>query len=621
MTVLLLLAALRKGSPRADRKSLSAPLSPDVVSFNTDAYFQSNSCTPSWADASTELQKITAATLNQLYMQPELFHPLSGKEPEKSNTTWPLIVLDDHHIGFSRYWHAVKNLEDIFLPRLLQPSESLPDDNIISAALQSAFYVTSDFKYHFRQFAAAALACRNRFLIVSGGPGTGKTSVILQIIRTLLGAFKALSSDRIVICAPTGRAKARLSESLDNNVNPSFEDIFSPINRKTVHSLLGQRSDGTFKYNSENRLPFQVVIVDEASMLDIHLFSALLKALPDDARLILAGDMHQLPSVDAGAVLGDLTRRFSTDPDLATLTDVSFQWLYDMSNGITIDGSNDQSSIRFSSAEKESLAGSLADHVVILTHSYRSSQSILDLASTVNSGETEKTLQLLAAEDSRPALSFSNDPVELLVGKWFNRFFNDASVKESFAALNGMSSFSSNSSTLNLVVKSILFHSMILTFVNDSKRGRTFINTIAETSFRKTLHDSGTKRLFHGLPVIIGANHHSLDLYNGDIGIVVQTPDGLKICFPRGRQCHLVAADRLRSVEPAFALTVHKSQGSEFNNVLLVLPEKPGPYLSRQIVYTGITRAKKRVHIAGTTDVLKQAIDNRMERTGGIRIG
>lgn len=634
--VLLNLAALGKGSPRASRKSLLAPMQNPVIRLYADMYRSEHGTDAPWTALGENQGWVDTlqSVVDGFFSNPQKTVPFAGGEPRQPGETWPLLVVNDLHSGFSRQWLAAAQLEMHVNQRLSEPSEPAPER--AGDALHEVFVVRSILppgqSFHYRQVAAAALALRTRFLILSGGPGTGKSSVILQILRTLVRVFPEISPDRIVLCAPTGRAKARLGESLVAGLDTLAQDRETDdeglrnVHTSTLHGLLGMRPNGTFRHGHGNPLPSQVVVVDEASMVDVHLFAALMDALDRNCRLILVGDMHQLPSVDAGAVLGDLTERFAAIPGLAALSpDMEF-WI-DTVAGET-GGETDRAveGTRSAMDEKTKLdAGLLTDHVVLLSKSYRSATAILDLARLINAGDSNAVQDLLNAHREPPVVSLDTRPGMAMVKEWLlNRFDSCAlDLIRSFdhVAIRGDEDGAVLANTI-ASIKQFLFGSVILTLAHGGTLGRVAINVLAEKEIRSRLKQHQAGRFFHGMPVILCLNHHNLDLYNGDMGMVVRTKDrGLKVCFPRGNGCLLPAVEQLTDLEPAFALTVHKAQGSEFDRALVVLPEQSSPLLNRQIIYTAVTRARHAVTILSDRSVLAKAVNAFVRRDGGIVIG
>jgi exodeoxyribonuclease V alpha subunit len=666
--LLLNCAALNLGAPRAPREFLLKPLREDSVKQHTEVYENEHpGISPGWKDIITDPDSIKTITsaLDETLRDPLRYAPLTGAEPQDENgRTYPLLVIGMQQnacAGFSRYWRAAASLEKELYKRLQLPSDVLSDEK----AAQAVKYVfgadsilEGNGRFHYRQIFAAALALRTRFLIVSGGPGTGKTMVVTQILRTLMHAYKELEPDRIVLCAPTGRAKARLGESIDRGID--FLEKKTPIGkpearlrdlslknlvRKTIHSLLGARPDGSTKYHSGNPLSYKVIVVDEASMVDLCLFAALMDAAALDCRIILVGDMHQLPSVEAGAVLGDLTDRFAGMDGCPTLTTKTADWAHAMIKDVTVEeagGSMGVSSLILSTPDMLQKAGRLADHAVILTHSYRSVREILDISEQVNRGDAGRALLSItrsAEGPSAPECHTGNDGSSAVtldtsegigpIKNWLKDWYSNEKL-EPLKALKGLDidtindpSHQDHSSTLSRLNKAfeVFDKSRILTLAHEGQRGRISINLLADKLLRPTLDDGSRKQFFHGQQVILGQNLHDLDLYNGDTGMVVESKNaGQKVVFRRGRNYSIHSLERLTGLEPAFAMTVHKAQGSEFDAVLLVLPEYESPLLTRQVLYTGLTRAKSRIRVLGTRAHVQAAIATREERPGGVEL-
>jgi exodeoxyribonuclease V alpha subunit len=644
-TVLLLaLAALEKGVPRSEKEYLLGPLSVESVKRHGDALEKeethhsalSDECAAAMKDPDT-CGKISAVG-DALFSDPSLFAPLSGPVLAASDE-WPLLVVDaaGRQTGFSRYYKAVSDLEKKLGERLNVPLDKVKDETAAHKALASIFgpeTILPGGQFHYRQAAAAALALRTKFLIVSGGPGTGKTSVVTQILRALVRILE-IQPERIALCAPTGRAKAHLGETVDREIAALEEraagsgttaDVrdsgLKNLIRKTVHGLLGTRPDGSAKFDEKNPLPYRVIVVDEASMVDLCLFSRLMAAAPPDCRIILVGDMHQLPSVEAGAVLGDLTERFCGMDGYPTLTEETAGWITAIMKNVAVE-KRDSGTAMVLSPDGICEAGPLADRTVILMKKYRSSagggeDAIAGLSAFVNKGEWKNALKILAGS--------GNDTVTLddgkggeTTGQWLGTHYADA--VDRLKKLRDLDLDAAESRATLDAAFAMFDKSRILTLVHEGPRGRNAINRQADRFLRKKLDLAGRKGFFPGQPVIMTINHHNLDLYNGDTGMVVQEKNAsLKAVFRRGNRYMHFAVDRLAGLEPAFAMTVHKAQGSEFDEVLLVLPEYESPLLFRQVIYTGITRARNRVVILGSGEHLRHAIETPEARPGGVRL-
>lgn len=564
---------------------------------------------------------------------------MTGRGPSDETENWPLLITDAGNggrTGFSRYWRAASRLETRLRKILEERSSSeVRDDkaaNIIKEVFETDSILEPGKRFHFRQVVAAALALKQRFLVVSGGPGTGKTGVVLQILRCLMRAFDTLEPDRIVLCAPTGRSKARLGESIDLGVEYLEKMPATPcrerdmalknLSRKTVHGLLSVRPDGGTRYDSTNPLPCRVIVVDEASMVDVHLFSLLVEATAPDCRIILLGDMHQLPSVEAGAVLGDLTERFAGLAGFPTLSQETAGWVKKVTGGVAVDKTTgDETAVVLSSREVLEKAGLLADHTIILTKTYRFSSELMALSSLVNLGDADGAIRLLSDAGASGAAELDTSKGLNAIRQWLEKSYSPEKVAclKALGAIDFGAAQSPDFSEALGKAFSVLDESRILVLAHEGERGRIAINRLAERMLRRQLDDSGGTGFYHGQPVILNDNFHGLNLYNGDIGVVVRAKnDAAKVVFRRGGRYQVHSLDRVSGLETAYAMTVHKAQGSEFDAVLLVLPEYKSPLLSRQIVYTAITRARRKVVILGSEEMLRLAIKTREERPGGI---
>jgi exodeoxyribonuclease V alpha subunit len=650
--LLLNLAALNLGAPRAPRAFLLRPLAEEFVKRHTEVYEKEHpGSSPAWKEiiTGTDARTTVAAAVDEALRNPRRYAPLTGQEPQDENGRYPLLIIGDRQnccAGFSRYWRAAASLEKDLCNRLLQPPSALSDEKA-AQAIHDVFATDSvldgNKTFHYRQVTAAALALRTNFLIVSGGPGTGKTRVVLQILRTLMHAYGEIEPDRIILCAPTGRAKARLGESIDqgiallekkaasdNTVGRVRDLSLRNLTRKTIHSLLGTRPDGSSKYHKGNSLPYKVIVVDEASMVDLHIFSALVDAAPLDCRMVLVGDMHQLPSVEAGAVLGDLTDRFAGLSGYPTLTKHTADWVQTIIGNIPVDkANNSMPSLVLSTPNMMQKAGRLADHAVILTHSYRSTKEILDVSEEVNNGDADRALLSITENDDAPVVTLDTGEGIGPIKNWLKEWYSNDKL-EPVKALRGLDldavddphhhDHAATVSRLNKAFE-VFDASRILTLAHQGRRGRISINALTDKLLRPQLDEGNRKHFFHGQHVVLGQNLHDLDLYNGDTGLVVESKNaGQKVVFRRGESYSMHTLERLTGLEPAFAMTVHKAQGSEFDAVLLVLPEFKSPLLTRQVLYTGLTRAKKRIRILGTRANLREAIDTREERPGGVEL-
>ncbi len=408
---------------------------------------------------------------------------------------------------------------------------------------------------------AAEKALQKNFLIISGGPGTGKTTTVVKILALLRNASgKDL---RVAMAAPTGKAAMRLQDAVAGSVQnlplgDREKDDF-PVQAATLHRLLGvKRYSPFFRHNANNPLPFDVLVVDEASMVDLALMSKLADALRPGSRLILLGDKNQLASVESGTVLADMMK-------------------------------------------------ALPENTIELEKSYRFDKDIKQFAEAVNGGNGDaawKTLQ----DDSPEHISLLSEDAAAYGGEVYSRYMKLASraaSMEEYKALFPM------------------LHSFkILCTMRKGRAGVAGINERVEQVLTGKGYDCRRSEWYHGRPVMVVKNEYSLDLYNGDMGICLMDPESpgeVKVWFERpGDILQGILPGRLKSCETVYALTIHKSQGAEFEEVLVVLPENESSLVSRELLYTAVTRASKTVKIKSSHSVFQRAVSGKIKRYSGL---
>ena len=434
---------------------------------------------------------------------------------------------------------------------------------------------------------AAAVAVLKRFVVISGGPGTGKTYTVARILALLQKL--AGGELRIGLVAPTGKAAVRLQESIESAKQSMPGDLAElvPAETKTLHRLLGFHPvTGQFRHNRQNRLHLDLLIIDEASMIDVELMAALVEALPEKTRVVMLGDKDQLTSVEAGSLFGDIcstrepewSKEFCEQVQLLTGCD-------------TMQGDSKKS---------------FGESVVLLQKSYRfkESEGIARLASLVNSGKANKHSTLL--EDSYEDLQFlppeeksGGRKLENILLSGFRQCFASRSPEE---ALKALARF------------------RILCAVREGAYGVEGMNLYAEKIFRRHGYIRNTDQRYQGRPLIIRNNHYGLQLFNGDTGIIWPDSQGkLWAWFISAEgNLHQVPLSRLPKHDTAYAITVHQSQGSEFAEVLFLLPAVESRVLSRELIYTGITRARKKLWLSAEPHIMARGIENRAVRYSGL---
>ncbi|MFX0577422.1 exodeoxyribonuclease V subunit alpha [Nocardia nepalensis] len=444
-----------------------------------------------------------------------------------------------------------------------------------------------------RQRIAAALAATHWTTVVAGGPGTGKTHTIARILALLDAHQKAhpkLPALRIAMAAPTGKAAARLQEA----VREQADALALPeLTAATLHRLLGwQRGRATrFRYHEFNRLPYDVIVVDETSMVSLTMMSSLLAALRPDTRLVLVGDPDQLASVDAGAVLADLV----AGPVVGEPNPVLEQVLG--AESIAADGNPEA----LTKAERTRLRGG----IVRLTRGRRFGGKIAELAVAVRAGDADTALALLRAGGEELSLCTpdATAPVRADVVR--------AAREVTAAALDG------NAAAALTALES---HRLLCAHRQGPFGVERWDRMAAEWAAAGGAGpDSHQAPWYPGQPLLVTANDHEARIYNGDTGVIVRMPDGsLRAALQRGSEPYLVHPTQFPAVVTVFAMTIHRSQGSQYDTVSVVLPEPESTLLTRELLYTAITRARRHVRIIGTDDSIRAAIDRRVLRASGL---
>ncbi|MBV5326208.1 MAG: exodeoxyribonuclease V subunit alpha [Chlorobium sp.] len=481
----------------------------------------------------------------------------------------PLILDEAGRLYLYRYFRYELQLAEAIRARAAMETGS-PDEAALAEQLDR--YFVPDESGEDRQRQAALTALRRGFSVISGGPGTGKTTTVVRILGLLLEQTGG-ERMRIAMAAPTGKAAARLASSIASlrESLPCSEEVKRavPSQVTTIHRLLGTIPNSTgFRHNARNPLPYDAVIVDEASMVDLPLMTALVTALMPKARLILIGDRDQLASVEAGAVLGDICRAAE-------------------SPGSAVEGC-----------------------VTVLERNYRfgDGSGIAALSRAINNGDAGEALRLLG-DPADSTISLEATPMREAVRK-----------RLASPVLEGFRPYLEAETPEEALRLFERFR--ILTALREGPWGAAGMNHAAET----LLHEAGLLKadtpFYRGRPVLVTENDYIHKLFNGDTGIILPDPK------TGNQKAYFAAPDgTVRSIPPeflpthvtAFAMTVHKSQGSEFDRVLMVLPPEDTLLLTRELIYTGITRARQAVTVWSDEAVFSSAVKRRTERRSGLR--
>lgn len=461
-------------------------------------------------------------------------HPMVGLAGE-----FKPLILNGNYLYLYRYWQYEQQLRINIMQRIALDLTNLAAIN------------TPD-----EQDQAVYKALNKSFYIISGGPGTGKTTTVVKLLISLLTDNPQL---RIALAAPTGKAASRLQQVMQEQLPPNF---IQP-QTYTIHRLLGTIGySNDFRANAHNPLTYDVIIVDEASMIGLSLMTKLAAAIKLSTKWLLLGDKDQLASVEAGSVFGDLCQHLSQDaPDNISLLTVNYRFNKDSGIGI--------------------LAAKL-----------RAAQAEAALNTAQKFNQDLQWHDLAIAQDLAKQLS------PLII----NGFKPYLICHEPQTALDNLAKF------------------RVLCATRRGSYGVERVNQLIEQILLQNNYiNMQQKRWYHGKPIMITRNDYSLNLFNGDIGVILLDEEYKLMAYFRDAEGKLrsLHPQRLPEHETAYTITVHKSQGSEFEQVLLLLPDCHSPLLSRELLYTAVTRAKSSLHICATTEVFLQTAKHSIDRQSG----
>ncbi|WP_022939764.1 exodeoxyribonuclease V subunit alpha [Psychromonas hadalis] len=452
------------------------------------------------------------------------------------------------------------------------------------------------------QKVSAALALTSARCVISGGPGTGKTTTVTKLLALLLQVHENMI---IKMVAPTGKAAARLTESITNalsslDVEQHIKDKI-PTQASTIHRLLGvQVNSNHFRFNENKRLHLDLLLVDEASMVDLPLMAKLLMALPEHARLILLGDKDQLASVEAGAVLGDICAFINSG-----YSEQKAQQLAELTGFDSL-------------LSQTTNSAGMADKLCLLRKSYRFDQysGIGFLASAINQGKASSKAVLALCEKYNDVNHYANNDSSLAL-------LSEMTITGYRCYLSNIKQIRADNRDLAKQLLKQFSQFKILCAIREGEWGVAGLNNLAETALISagliTLANGGDQlvsRWYIGRPVMITQNNYHLGLYNGDIGLcLLDENEQLRVYFQMSDgEINDFQPSRLPSHETVFAMTVHKSQGSEFDHTVLALPQTQVAVVTRELIYTGITRAKKQLTLFADLTIMSRAIKDKTLR-------
>ncbi|GLQ31765.1 exodeoxyribonuclease V subunit alpha [Litoribrevibacter albus] len=506
----------------------------------------------------------------------------------------------------NRYWHYEEGIA-----KFVRKGQSIKvDDVALANILDGLFPSTADGSVDYQKL-AAAVALTTSMSVITGGPGTGKTYTVVRILAALIQYHHAQVADEnadklpvIKLAAPTGKAAARMLESIRGAVDTlpldETQKAAFPDSASTLHRLLGPKPlDANFKHNQKNPLHLDILIVDEASMIDLPMMAKLLDAMPGHGRLVLLGDRDQLASVEAGAVLNDLCQ------SLGAYSKARAEQLQRLT-GFSVDMSVD--------AKPYGMQDSLA--WLRVSRRFGEHSGIGHLAKAINDGLAHKVNSVLhdASFSDVESIEYSQAEYSVLltdIAKAYQSYISFAKQQSYEDALTAFSEVR----LLCALREGDFGVNGLNKAIEDRLSNYGVIDRLVET-------DAGVMQSdwYIGRPVMVTRNDHALGLYNGDIGVVMTDAEHrLRVYFDSAEGLKAVLPSRMPEHETAYAMTVHKSQGSEFDHTYFVLPDRLNPVLTRELVYTGVTRAKTKLTMMYEPQVLSDAVAQRVQRFSGLQ--
>lgn len=548
--------------------------------------------------------KTTQVLMSSLFKQEDLYERI--RLLQKNEVFEKIFAIhDDSYIFFRKHYQALITLK--------QKLQSLKNNNFYKDFELTWVYKVKEYlsfissNLNPEQILSVLLSTVQPFLVISGGPGTGKTTVASHIIGVHL--FLGISPEKIIIAAPTGRAASRLKESIDKNLKKILKNNdFQFIKPYTIHRLLKFNPiKNEFFYNQNNLLKYQLYIIDEASMIDIFLIQNLFFALQEfsnNTKIIFLGDKNQLPSILEGNVLEDLIPKKESFPEIKNLED-----FINKNYNIKLEIKN--------------------PYYIHLKTSYRNVKEIKYLADLIIEEESSKKIFEYLNPYKHTSLE-SHSPIVWLEEKNKNSIYKliinfiEKNVINNFflQKLEIIQSMSKEEWDLELISKIYerVINYKVLAPTRLSNLGILYINQMIQEKLM-------SKRIVFGFPILITENDYYNQLFNGDIGVLLRDKHQNElVCFKTEANFNYYSLLSLKKYEVAFAMTIHKSQGSEYKEVFIVLPEITEEYknfknlLNKKTLYTAITRAKEKLYLIGSKEALRFCIENSPKRISGINL-
>ncbi|TDD58618.1 exodeoxyribonuclease V subunit alpha [Kribbella antibiotica] len=474
------------------------------------------------------------------------------------------LRLEGTRLYFDRYWREEEQVDQILRRRAGRPAPTIASDRALTAGLDRLFPGQD----YIEQRTAAETAARQWTTVLTGGPGTGKTTTVAGLLA-LLAEQAELAGDRlprIALTAPTGKAAGRLEEAvrreMAERLTAEDRDRLGEFQARTLHMLLGRRPDSStrFRHDRDNRLPHDIVIVDETSMVSLTMMARLLDAVRPEAHLVLVGDPDQLASIEAGAVLADLVE------------------------GLVAGGHIEAAELRTS---------------------HRFGGEIGKVALAIRDGEPGVVLDVLRDGGDRVHFVEDDDPLETL----------RTAILPDVLAIRAAAEAGDTDAAL-----AALDRHRLLCAHREGPWGVSHWNRTVERWITEETDDPLWDTWYVGRPVLVTANDYALGIYNGDVGVTIRRPDGsLRVCIDSSRGRLDLAPTRLGNIETLHAMTIHKAQGSQATEVTVLMPGEESRLLTRELFYTAVTRAQDRVRVVGTEAAIRSALSRRALRATGLR--
>lgn len=583
MAAALAVRAVRLGHVFVDLNTVATTVAPDdeAVELDLDSI--------PWPDPDAWRTLVAASPLTALG------HDGAANRP---------LRLIGSRLYLDRYWRHEQTVIDDLLAR---GGAALPpvDVTVLSRGLDRLFSHDGSNDADELQRLAAATAVLRRFAVVAGGPGTGKTTTVARIVALLFEQARALgeTQPRIALAAPTGKAAARLAEAVHTeamalDIDPGIRAALLSTSASTLHRLLGWQpgNRSRFRHDAFNQLIHRTVIVDEGSMVSLSMMARLLVAVRPTARVVLVGDPRQLASVEAGAVLGDIVGRAGQGLRLRPAAREQLE----KAVGFSVEASN------------PGPVASIADGVVVLRRVHRYGGAISALAEGVDAGEPDAVVGLLRSRPADvtwieadagldPARSSLLTPVRDATVEAARSVVLAAQAGDGIGALQRLRAV------------------QVLCAHRRGPSGAAVWRATIERWLRAAIARYGGGIWYAGRPLLVTENDYGLGVFNGDTGVVIDAGGGrLRAVFDRRGGVLEVRPTRLASVESLYAMTIHKSQGSQFQSVVVVLPDANSQVLTRELLYTGVTRAETHLTLVASEAAIRAAVLRPIARASGL---